>query len=256
MESSSYFNTIAFLIVTLFYALVMKPKLTLSIISSDESYMDYKANNYLYLAAYFILVILVQFSVNSSIITTTCGGSVKENFGAAGMLTFIPWLLIFGVVILVIISFPGFKSAFSDVIGYYIVATKATGVLTELLVDSRVGVTNAETQSAADAIIKIMGDNSVLINQILPDNFNQYWTTLRPLMKEGLADNQDIKGRLFDLVVTRDSIGELMWYVYTGVLLTFLVGFKIASRGCSSSPETMAENLRIFNESQKKTKAE
>jgi hypothetical protein len=136
------------------------------------------------------------------------------------------------------------------VIGYYVVATKANDVLTELLVDSRVGATDKETQSAADAILKIMGNNAVLINKIQPENFNNYWNTLTPLMKPGLDKNIEIKSRLFDLVVKRDFIGEVMWYVYTGVLLTFLVGLKIASRGCNSSPETMAENVRRFKDEQ------
>ena len=57
--------------------------------------------------------------VNSSIITSTCGGSITENMGAAGVFTFLPWVLIFGVLILVLTIYPGFKSAFSDVIGYF-----------------------------------------------------------------------------------------------------------------------------------------
>ena len=250
MESSSYFNTLAFILTTILYAVAMKPALKLETIEDDTKYLDYKSNNLMYLGAYFILVTLVQFSINSSIITNACGGSVKENFGAAGMLTFIPWIFIFGILIMVLITFPGFKTVFADVIGYYVVATKANDVLTELLVDSRVGATTKETQTAADAIIKIMGNNAVLINKIQPENFNNYWTILTPLMKPGMDKNSEIKSRLFDLVVKRDFIGEVMWYVYTGVLLTFLVGLKIASRGCNSSPETMSENLQRFKAEQ------
>jgi hypothetical protein len=260
MESSAYFNTIAFLLTTLFYALAMKPSLKLDTIEDKDinKYLEYKSNKFMYLGAYFILVVLVQFSVNSSIITSNCGGSVKENFGAAGMLTFIPWILIFGVIILVLIIFPGLKSAFSDVIGYYVVANKANVILTELLIDSRVeskmGNANEEDkkdiQLAADAIIKIIGNNAVLINKIYPENFINYWNTLLPLIKPEQRNNRDLKSSLFDLVVTRDSVGEIMWYVYTGVLLTFLVGLKIASRGCNSTPETMAENLQRFKQEQ------
>ena len=258
MESTSYFNTLAFILTTILYAVAMKPSLKLETIEDDEKYLEYKSNNLMYLGAYFILVTLVQFSINSSIITSACGGSAKENFGAAGMLTFIPWIFIFGILIMVLITFPGFKTVFADVIGYYVVAKKANDVLTELLVDSRVQPNmenlpadqKAKVQSAADAIIKIMGNNAVLINKIQPENFNNYWNTLIPLMKQGMDKNSEIKSRLFDLVVMRDLIGEVMWYVYTGVLLTFLVGLKIASRGCNSSPETMAENLERFKQEQ------
>ena len=88
--------------------------------------------------------------------------------GAAGIFTFIPWTLIFGVLILVLSIYPGFKSAFSDVIGYFYVSGSANKVLTELLVDKDIqkNINNDTTispeqklamQSSADAIIKICG---------------------------------------------------------------------------------------------------
>jgi hypothetical protein len=262
MESSSYFNTIAFLLTTLFYSMVMRPELKIEQMS-PEKYPEYKANNYLYLGAYLLLILVVQFAVNSSIIANNCGGSMKENVGAAGSLTFIPWLLIFGVMMMILVIYPGFKSAFSDVVGYYYVSTKANDILTTILKDSRIEDTmnpNAtveekkKLESTADAILKIMGNSAVVINQIVPENFIRYWDTLKPLMKEDYINNTELKEQLFDLVVTRDYIGEMMWYVYTGVLLTFLVGLKIASRGCESSPETMAKNLQAYREAQAKEK--
>ena len=263
MESSSYFNTIAFLLTTVFYSMVMRPELKMEQMSPDK-YPEYKINNYLYLGAYLSLVLVVQFAVNSSIIANNCGGSMKENVGAAGSLTFIPWLLIFGVMMLILVIYPGFKSAFSDVVGYYYVSTKANDILTTILKDSRIEDTmnpNAtaeekkKLESTADAILKIMGNSAVVINQIVPENFIRYWETLKPLMKDDYINNTELKEQLFDLVVMRDYIGEMMWYVYTGVLLTFLVGLKIASRGCESSPETMAKNLQAYREAQAKEKA-
>ena len=261
MESSSFFNTLAFLLTTLFYSVAMRPALTLD--TMTNSYIEYKSNNYLYLGAYLLLVLIVQFSVNSSIIANNCGGSMKENIGAAGSITFINWLLVFGVMILVLVIYPGLKSAFSDVIGYYYVSSKANDILTNVLKDARVESTmdpnasNDEKQkieTAADAIIKIMGNSAIIINQIVPENFIRYWETLKPLMKDEYKINEpiELKTQLFDLVVTRDYIGEMMWYIYTGVLLTFLVGLKIASRGCNSSPETMAKNLQSYKEAQAK----
>jgi hypothetical protein len=262
MESSSYFNTIAFLLTTLFYSMVMRPELKIEQMS-PEKYPEYKANNYLYLGAYLLLILVVQFAVNSSIIANNCGGSMKENVGAAGSLTFIPWLLIFGVMMMILVIYPGFKSAFSDVVGYYYVSTKANDILTTILKDERIESTlnpNAtpeekkKLETTADAILKIMGNSAVVINQIVPENFIRYWDTLKPLMKDDYINNTELKEQLFDLVVTRDYIGEMMWYVYTGVLLTFLVGLKIASRGCESSPETMAKNLQAYREAQAKEK--
>ena len=282
--ASSYLNIITFLLVTLLYYLVLKPSLTLGQIANETQLKEYKTNNNIYLAVYVLLIIVVQFIVNASIITTTCGGSISENMGAAGLLTFIPWTLIFGVVVAIIIIYPGFKSAFSDVIGYFYVAGSANNILTELLINpelekalnnnspsvnnqdklapsgeqtgdankkQRGGATKEQLQEAADAIVKICGNNSILINQIVPSNFMDYWTTLKPLRKEKYQNDNspetiDIQNRLFELVVTRDNVGEAMWYIYTGILITMIVQLKIATRGCVMNPDTMVQNYDTY----------
>ena len=293
--ASSYLNIITFLLVTLLYYLVLKPSLTLGQIANETQLKEYKTNNNIYLAVYVLLIIVVQFIVNASIITTTCGGSISENMGAAGLLTFIPWTLIFGVVVAIIIVYPGFKSAFSDVIGYFYVAGSANNILTELLINPELekalnnntnannikpsdppeelvggknkkqlgGSTKQQLQEAADAIVKICGNNSILINQIVPSNFMDYWTTLKPLRKEKYQNDNspetiDIQNRLFELVVTRDNVGEAMWYIYTGILITMIVQLKIATRGCVMNPDTMVQNYDTYlaNEQQNATQQE
>jgi hypothetical protein len=106
---------------------------------ADEKQMtEYTRNNYMFLAIYLLLVMVIQFVANASIITSTCGGSITENMGAAGLYTFLPWTLIFGVLAVVLTIYPGFKSAFSDVIGYFYVSSSANKILTELLIDKDV----------------------------------------------------------------------------------------------------------------------
>lgn len=259
--ASSYLNIVTFLLTTLFYYLAIKPSFTYEVSIDPKKYKDYTSSNYMYLAVYLLLVMVIQFMVNASIISSNCGGSITENMGAAGVFTFLPWTLIFGVVILILTIYPGFKSAFSDVIGYYWISGPAGKIITELLVDPNIqkkidADTTSTTeqkeamQSAADAIIKICGNTAVLINQIVPSNFNSYWNILTPLMKDkykqegGEAD--EMKKQLFELVVTRDNVGEAMWYMYTGILLTSLVQLKITTRGCVNNPKTMEQNYQKF----------
>ena len=166
--TSSYINIVTFILTTVFYYMALKPVLSYDDLIDVKKYEIYNKNNYLYLGIYLMLVMLVQFVVNASIISTTCGGSISENIGAAGFLTFIPWTLIFGVIIIILIIYPGFKSAFSDVIGYFYVSSSATKIITELLVNRDVEkkLTGTETkeekeslEDAADAIVKICGNN-------------------------------------------------------------------------------------------------
>ena len=280
--ANSYLNIVTFLLTTLFYYLVLKPTLTLRQLVNTDELQKYKTNNYIYLAVYVLLIIIVQFIVNASIVTTNCGGNISENMGAAGLLTFVPWTLIFGVVIAVIMVYPGFKSAFSDVIGYFYVSGAANNILTELLINPELektlnknpsstnnseplkeqfgGATKQQLQDAADAIVKICGNTSILINQIVPSNFMDYWVTLKPLRKEKYQDDTNpetinIQNRLFELVVTRDNVGESMWYIYTGILITMIVQLKIATRGCKMNPITMKQNYDTYlaNEKQHET---
>lgn len=257
--AGSYLNIVTFLLTTLFYYLAIKPTLTYDILIDPKKYKTYTSNSHIYLAVYFLLVIVIQFIVNASIITTNCGGSITENMGAAGLLTFIPWIFIFGVIIAILIIYPGFKSAFSDVVGYYYVSSSANKVLTDLLIDKDVQkqmdkdtqITTEKKEAlenVADAIIKICGNTAILINQIVPSNFVEYWNILTPLMKEKYrnGDNTDIRNNLFELVVTRDNIGEAMWLIYTGVLLTSIVQLNISTKGCASSPKTMEQNYQKF----------
>jgi hypothetical protein len=110
-------------------------------------------------------------------------------------------------------------------------------------------------QDAADLIIKICGNTSILINQIVPSNFENYWNLLTPLKKDKYKNDNDaatqtLRNNLFELVVTRDNIGEAMWYVYTGILLTSIVQLKITTRGCASNPKTMEQNYQKFLDTQ------
>ena len=267
--ANSYINIVTFILTTVFYYMALKPTLSYNDLIDVKKYEEYSKNNYLYLGIYLALVMLIQFVVNASVISTTCGGSISENIGAAGVLTFVPWSLIFGVIIMVLIIYPGFKSAFSDVIGYFYISGPATQIITELLVNRDVEkkLTGNESkeerealEDAADTIVKICGNTSILINQIVPDNFQDYWKILNPLKKTQYQDDnspetQDIRKQLFELVVTRDNIGEALWYIYTGILLTSIVQLKITTRGCNTNTATMEKNYNEFLKKEEEAKA-
>ena len=259
--ASSFLNIGSFLFTTLIYYLVLKPKLTYDNMSNPDKYKSYLNSEKISLAVYFFAILIVQFIVNAYVVTQACGGSITQNIAASGGYTFIPWTLLFGIVIVVLMIFPGFKSAFSDVVGYFYVASSANKLLTELLVNkdvqTKIDADGASTpqqkaamQQAADMIVKICGNTSILINQIVPSNFVEYWNLLRPLMKSqyqtdgALSDEK--RNELFELVITRDNVGEAMWYIYTGFLISSIVQLKITTRGCVINPAQMAKNYQNY----------
>lgn len=270
MATSSVLNIITFILTTAFYYLILKPTLTYDIMNNTEEYNYYTKNYYKSLGTYLALVLIVQFIMNITIMTAKCGGNLKTNIVSAALFTFFPWILIFGIMMVVLIMYPGFKTAFSDVIGYFYVAGSANKVLTELLIDKNIqqemdesGATLKEKedlQNAADAIIKICGNTSILINQIVPTNFTNYWSLLNPLFKQRFQiDSPETtakRNQLFDLVVMRDTIGEMMWYLYTGILLTSIVQMKISTTPCYLSPKQMEQNYQEFLDKENKAQAQ
>lgn len=247
----SFLNLLAFLIITLFY-FFLKPTMTLA---SDSAAFINKSR--MYLGIYFVATLLVQFGLNVWTVNSRCGG---DNIGAAAMYTFGPWTLIFGVMLLVLMMYPSFKTAFADVVGYFAVSSSANTLLNQILINQPIQQAidqgslqdKKATENAADLIIKIMGNSSVLINQLTPTNFGEYWGLLKPLMKPGVEGNSELKEELFGLVQYRDKIGEFMWYLYTGVLLTSVVQMKIVTNGCNSSPEAMKKKHQAYLEEENK----
>jgi len=222
----------------------------------------YTKKSYLYLIIYVLLIIITQFFINSSIVINKCGGNLKDNFAAGALMTFVPWVFIFGSIVLILIIFPGFKSAFSNVVGYFAVSGEATTILNELLVNADMQEAinketttpekKAELQRSAEAIIKLCGNASIMINQIVPENFMDYWAILQPLMKDTYqtpsVELRNLQERLLSVVTTRDNIGEAMWYFYTAILLISIIQYNLTSRGCIMDPATMVANHQKFVE--------
>ena len=82
---NSYLNLIVFILTTVLYFLI-KPSITLDTSNDENS----QSSNYMMLGAYFLVVIISQFFINSYIITSTCGGNVMGNLKDSALYTFIP----------------------------------------------------------------------------------------------------------------------------------------------------------------------
>ena len=262
----SLLSLLFFIIITIGYFLALKPKLTLDQLGPD-CYTDYKNSIFPKLALYLLIVCLTQFLLNTAYLTNKCGGEVKNNIGPAALYTFFPWLIIFGIIIAILIIFPGFKSAFSDVIGYFAIAGSAKTLFANIMLDADLNAKiaglsdptkKAEITTAAETLVKMLGNKSILINQITPDNFTSSWDLLKPLMKDTIIGQVEIdnKAQLLDLVVLKDNIGEGFWYVYTAILISSVVYYNLASRGCVKSAAQIKAGYDQYKEDQAAKEAE
>ena len=257
MELTDILSLSSFIILTFLYCIKLKSRLTFAIMGNDGLLGDLKRFEHYSLAGYFALVIISQIVLNVMSMYFKCGGDFADSLTTAFSLTILPWTLIFGVVIIALMVFPGFKSAFSDVIGYFYISSKANEVLNQLLIDKNIRVETLnpadkdKMKDAADLVMKIYGNTSILINQMVPSNFKQIWDQMRILRKPEYQDDANpntnlLKEQLFSLVVTRENVGEAMWYIYTGLLIVSLVKMNMETRGCSSSLDTMEKKYKQF----------
>lgn len=257
-------SLVVFSIITFMYFSFIKPSLTLEILSQPDGLNSYYSSTYSTLGVYLGLILVTQLGLNISYLANKCGGSMSKNALVALIYTFIPWLLMFGALIAVLLIFPGFKSVFSDVIGYYVVYSSANEIFSKILMDNSINdamknsgeSAKGEMQSAAELIMKMVGNKSVLINELNPNNFMNIWDTLKPLMVENYYNDNVIKQELLNLVSLKDNIGEAFWYIYTGILISSIVYYNLSSNGCIKDVATLKQEQENYVKKQEEIESQ
>jgi ABC-type multidrug transport system fused ATPase/permease subunit len=263
-QDNSIFTLLLSLIVLILYYMFLKPVLKVEIMSNVESFAKFQKQKYIMMIVLFMLLFLIHMAVNLMGFQNKCGGSMSNNLGKVFISTFVPWLLIFGALMLVLIIFPGFKGAFSNVIGYYAVYSASNKILIKLLGNAQVDrpledVQDSESENAnllekaSDAVLKLVGNTSIMINQFTPENFEDMWNMMIPVMKpemRGVA-NAPLKSELLEQVILRDNIGECCWYLYTLLLLMVIVKTMLMKQECVTTLSDLKEKEGDYDKQQR-----
>lgn len=215
---TSALSLVFFIIITLIYYLspIGKPYLTVEDLIKPNYLETYNSSAMPALFLYLIAILVVEYIIGLSSMMSKCG-SPTQAASAAFISVVVPWIFIFGVIVCILLVYPGFKGTFSNVIGYAIVVGPATKLFSKML-------TNIER-------------SDMMINEITPANFEIMWNTLKPLMQAGAFDDLQYKKELLDIVTKRDNIGEIVWYVYGAILVSSIVTYNLATSNCQQTPE-------------------
>jgi len=204
-----------------------------------------------YTIIYYLGVIVSQYFINLSVITANCGST---NWYLAFMVTLIPWVIIFGLLNVMLIQFPGWKIPFSNTFGYVIAnAAGAKHILVDYILNEDFirelsesnpatsssdtkGGTKTDFKLANEAIQHIYSDPSLLINEVTPETFDSFWLRMHPLFKSDADTHRD---KFYKIIELKDIIAESIWYILTGTLISSISSNYIATADCGNSAQEM-----------------
>lgn len=230
------------------------------------------------IAGMFATVIVIgEIMISVGMTKTVCG---FEQWGIATMFTILPWLFIVGAVNLALIARPGWVVPFSNTFGYFLSSSifglvdAFRQLLKPKVILSKDGEEEADksanSRNVAKALQEIYEDESLLINQMTPDNI---MGTIKKFSSVGLMYTQDEYANtpenknnpnagsiylkyieaLKKAVWFKLFIGEFIWFLLAGVLAISVTYNYIMNYGCKMTAEQIAmkdENLSAVRSAQ------
>lgn len=194
----------------------------------------------MYLGIYVLLLIIGEYFINLSLTNSICGAT---QFSTAGVITLVPWVIIFGLLNLLLMMFPSWLTPFSNTFGYG--AAKLAGVtdlVTKIFLPEN-QAPNLKNSGTDKALAYIYSDRSLLINEITTENFDEFWQSMQPLMEKTASQ---FKTQLYDIIRLKTIVAEYIWYMLSGILVTSVGYNYLINYGCESSASQMKERMQKY----------
>ena len=196
------------------------------------------------LVVYLAIAVSIQTYINVVNAKEKCGGT-SQTLNAI-YYTFLPYTLIFGTLIIILMFFPGFKAPFSNTIGYGIVSLPFMNIKSTFM-------NILKTDSNNKLLKTVYEDPSLMINEMTPTNFFVF------LNKMGSAENSILSPDykrfipdLFNLVTIKNSVAKFMWFLLTGILVILNSHSYISTMKCVRSVDELSRKLdKSLNKSDK-----
>tara|TARA_Y100000591_G_C21850418_1_gene711338 strand:+ start:472 stop:1413 length:942 start_codon:yes stop_codon:yes gene_type:complete len=244
-----------FIMVTVYYFI------KLFTLSNDLSKPKSLTTDIIYLVIFLSVVIIGNFFLNISVSKSFCNGNVQ--WYSTFLITFIPWILIFGILNIVLIVFPGWLVPFSNTFGYFVanIAGLNTLFVDEILRPKfNPDNINDSNVNVAKALTQIYRNETLLINEIPIDGdteeekiklFDSFYKTMQKVglfkdhtRAEDETDENKVteaKNRLYKFLKMKDVTAEYIWNILCGFLVISLSYNYIVNAGCAYSAKAMKD---------------
>ena len=184
------------------------------------------------LGVYIGTLIISELIINVTLTNALCG---SNQWYTAFLVTAVPWIVIFGLLNILLMLFPGWLIPFSNTIGYGVTRLAGLNSLLDKILKSE-DVTG--DKQLTKALADIYSDRSLLINQAGISNFDSFWNSLK---RGGLLQSNaaNLKHELQDFVYLKTIVAEFMWFLLTGLLTTSASYNFIITSACTHSVKDM-----------------
>jgi hypothetical protein len=189
---------------------------------------------------YFLLVIASQIIAAFTISKKMCGTAQISDIFIWG---FIPWIIVFLGLNLVLTMFPGWKAPFSNTFGYLF--AKLFGirnVFNEMLKPS-IKSSDAGLNKLMEEVYE---DSSILINQITPENFDVAITKLGKLWDRSASNFTGNMEKLKLLVTLKDNVSMYIWSILIGTITASMASTGLMSSECVKSTQQVHNETEAY----------
>ena len=208
----------------------------------------------IFMGVYVLLIIVGEYFINLNLTNTMCGTNQWET---AMLVTIIPWVIIFGLLNVMLMVFPGWLSPFSNTFGYGIARLAGlNGLMNEIIEPDIKDTSSKQMKSMQEALAHIYSDRSLLVNEITQTNFDNFWQKMSVVFKKGVVNNQLLKEKLRNMVRLKDLVAQYLWYMLTGILVTSVGYNYTVNVGCSQSVQEMQKRHDDYEEDMAKLQEE
>ena len=207
---------------------------TITVLYSIAKYMTNESKAALIFFIYILALLCSAFFFNLHISTQVCG---SPQTSTVLFVTLLPWLIIFGLLNVALIMFPGWLKPFSNTFGYGIAKLRHLQTAFNDVLKPKNSIKG--NVALSKALEDIYNDPSLLINEIPNANvgFDTFWSESKDILRPDVT--AAAKERLRDLVKLKNIVAQFMWFLLTGILtISASYNFMLQS-SCSNSVQEM-----------------
>ena len=186
---------------------------------------------------YLMTIMIVSFAANLQTTYKLCG---TNDYTTAIMITVIPWTIILGLIMVLLKSFPGWKSPFSNTFGY--ILAKALGVGKVLL--------KLSPEAKGSKLYELVSKKTSTAVNV------HSWPGVKdnPLKLKIDGENRPVFEKFTHLVLLKDLMGEFIWYLLSGFLIISYQSSYIVNNSCPVKLDSEGEEIEPHPDAEKKKK--